>query len=201
MKILKSILLALGLSISTISFGQDGYLDKQWEQLSDTTFDRLVSDNKLIFTMPEGFIVTRIKKNDNVYYQYAIKDKKSNFEVRIFIRSFKNQNVKADFDLNKYSYNFTTVMALNASGGTFKDMPQVDLLPEDAVQHDFNADWGGISSFKPSTPFGKGFNFCSLFCYRLNDVAEVYLFYMFNNVSKQQDLLEKSFLVMKFKDK
>jgi hypothetical protein len=196
----RRIMLVFGLLMNLSSYGQKGYLDKFWNDLTDTTFNNLVNDNKLIFTMPDGFVTTNVKRNDNVFYQYAIKDKNSNFEIRIFIKSFKQISGKKDgFDFNKYSYNFLSSTSLNASGNVLPNIPQIDLFPEDAVKKDFNADWGATTAFAPKTEFGKGFNFCALNCIRLNDICEVYVFFMFDDVPKQKSLMEKSFLVMKFK--
>jgi hypothetical protein len=197
---LRRIILAFGLLMNLSSYGQKGYLDKLWNKLTDTTFINLVNNNRLIFTMPDGFVTTNVKRNDNVFYQYAIKDKNSNFEIRIFIKSFKQiSNKKGDFDFNKFSYNFMSSTSLNASGNVLPDIPQIDLFPEDAVKKDFNADWGATTAFAPKTEFGKGFTFCAFNCIRLNDICEVNIFYMFDDVPNQQTLMEKSFLVMKFK--
>lgn len=197
---MKKLLLLIGILMSLSSFGQKGYLDKYWNDLTDKTFNQLVNDNQLVFTMPDGFEVTTVKKNDNVFYQYAIKDTNSNFEVRIFIKSIKqSSSKKEEFDFNKFSYNFMVSASLNASGNILPDIPQIDLFPQDAVKNEFNADWGGTTAFVPKTDFGKGFNFCAFNCLRLNDVCEVYLFYMFDDYQNQQYLMQKSFMVMKFK--
>ena len=195
-----TIILALGLGISFTTYGQKGYLDKLWNNLTDSTFSNLVNSNKLVFSKPVGFNSTSIKKNDNIFYQYAIKDENSNFEIRIFIKSFKQSSSKKDqIDYNKFSYSFMSSTALNASGNVLPNIPQIDLFPEDAVQKDFNANWGATTAFVPKSEFGKGFNFCAFNCLRLNEVCEVYVFYMFDDAPNQQSLMEKSFLVMTFK--
>lgn len=201
MRNLKISIITFILLANISTYGQKGYLDGLWTKLSDTTFNNLVQNTNLVFTMPEGFKTTKIKKNDNVFYQYAIKADNSNFEVRLFIKNFKQMETKkTDLDFfNKFSYNFMTSTTLNASGNVLPDIPQIDLFPEKDVKNDFNADWGATTAFVPKSEFGKGFNFCVFNSLRLNNIGEVYIFYMFDDMPKQQSLLEKSFGVVRFK--
>lgn len=192
------------LVFSTILYGQESSikakLDSSWSTLTDNTFFELIKENNLTFSLPEGFERTAVKKNYDVYYQYAIVHTKSNFEVRIFIKPFKGLfNEVSNFNPNKFSYNFLAIMSLEASGNVLPNIPQIDLFPKDAVKEEFNADWGATTAFVPNSDFGKGFNFCSLNCLRLDNVCEVYVFYMFDDVKNQQPLMKDVFYVVKFK--
>ncbi|TXH24307.1 MAG: hypothetical protein E6Q96_10440, partial [Cyclobacteriaceae bacterium] len=133
------------LVFSTILYGQESSikakLDSSWSTLTDNTFFELIKENNLTFSLPEGFERTAVKKNYDVYYQYAIVHTKSNFEVRIFIKPFKGLfNEVSNFNPNKFSYNFLAIMSLEASGNVLPNIPQIDLFPKDAVKEEFNAD-------------------------------------------------------------
>jgi len=201
--IVKKLIWIFGLFISISSFGREdpfkARMDSSWNLLTDTTFDNLLKTNNLIFTMPENFEEIKVKKNYDIFYQYAIKDKNSNFEIRIFIKPFKGIfNDTANFNPNKFSYNFLASMSLNASGNILSNIPQIDLFPKDGVKKEFNADWGATTAFVPKTEFGRGFNFCALTSLRKDDLCEVYIFYMFDDVPNQESLIQKGFYVMKF---
>ena len=194
----------LGFLMTINSFSQNNpfqsKMDGYWSQITDNTFDDLVKENNLIVTMPDDFVRVDLKKNYNVIYQYAIKDKSSNFEVRVFIKSFKAlMKDTSTFNPNKFSRNSLMSMSLNASGNLITDSPQIDVFPSEAAKNEFNADWGATTAFAPNTEFGKGFNFCALNCFRMNNVCEVYVFYMFDDITKQELLMQKCFYLMKFK--
>jgi hypothetical protein len=151
--------------------------------------------------MPQDFEEIEVKRNYNIFYQYAIKDKHSNFEIRIFIKPFKDIfRDTLNFNPNKFSLSFLSSVALNASGNVIPDIPQIDLFPQDGVKKEFNADWGGTTAFVPNTEFGKGFSFCALNCLRKNDICEVYIFYMFDDVPNQRSLMQKGFYAIKFRN-
>ena len=202
---MRNLLPILGLIVSINSFAQHesfrARMDSSWNLLNEDTFPDLLEANNLLFSMPENFEKTEIKRNYNVFYQFAVKDKNSNFEVRIYIKPFKGIFTDtAAFNPNKFSYNFLTGMALDASGNVLPNIPQIDLFPPEAVKKEFNADWGATTAFAPKTEFGKGFNFCALNCLRKDDVCEVYIFYMFDDLPNQQSLMQKVFCAIKFAD-
>ena len=201
---MKNVVILLGVLCSTYLYSQTttfkSRMDSSWAQLKNDTFSNLLDENKLIFSMPNGFTNIKVKKNYNVFYQYAISDTNSNFEIRIFIRPFKDLlKDTATFNPNNFSYNFLGSIALNASGNIIPNIPQIDLFPKEAVQNEFNATWGGTTAFNPKTEFGKEFNFCALNCLRLDNVCEVYIFFMFDDLPKQRHYMKDGFHVIKFK--
>jgi hypothetical protein len=203
--LMKNLILVLWLAVNTTLVAQDdpfkARMDESWNSLKATTFSDLVKANSLVFAMPENFEEIKVKRNYDVFYQYAIKDKLSNFEIRIFVRSFKDDfKDTTRFNPNKFSYNFLVTMALEASGNVLPDIPQIDQFPKEAVKNEFNADWGATTAFVPKSEFGKGFNFCSVNSLRRDGVCQVYIFYMFDNVPEQRALMQKGFYVLRFKD-
>ena len=201
---MKNIVIILGVLFSTYLYSQEDpfkfRMDSSWAQLKKDTFSNLLAENKLLFSIPNGFTTIKVKENYNVFYQYAISDTNSNFEIRFFIKSLKNLlKDTVTFNPNNFSYNFLGSMALNASGNILPDIPQIDLFSKEAVKNEFNANWGGTTAFNPKTEFGKGFSFCALNCLRLDNVCEVYIFYMFDDLPNQRHLMQDGFYVMKFK--
>lgn len=201
----KLLLLILGVMIGEHSFAQrnpiEMSMDSSWNQLKPNTFTDLVKANNLSFVMPVDFEQTAIKRNYNVFYQYAIKHKDSNFEIRIFVKSFKGIfKDTVSFNPNKFSFSFLSAMALDASGNILPNVPEIDLFPKVGVNEEYNADWGASTAFAPNSEFGKGFSFCVLNCLRKDSRCEVYIFYMFDDFPNQRSLLEKTFYLIKFKD-
>lgn len=166
----------------------------------DLPFDTLVKKCGLIFTMPEGFKETKVKKFGNGFYQYAIKHK-SGFEIRYYVKPysvFYGSNT-IDFSPNTFTKNFFISMNLDVSGNVLPNIPQIDEFPKEAVAHDFNGDYGATSAFKPNSEFGKGFEFCSTFTIRKDNIGEVIVFWMFTEMMKQEPLMRQTFTSLKFK--
>ncbi len=75
--------------------------------MSESDFLKFVKKNKLTFTMPAGFEKTEVIANVDMPYQYAIKDKAQDFEIRYFIESLTETHasvIKAGattFDINQ----------------------------------------------------------------------------------------------------
>ncbi|MDF2456860.1 MAG: hypothetical protein K0R51_2853, partial [Cytophagaceae bacterium] len=192
---MKNLFFILYFLIITNGFSQtnsiEARMENYWSKITDTTFDSLVIENKLKVSIPDNFIRVDLKKNRNVVYQYAVKDKASNFEIRIFIKSFKQlMKDSAVFNPNRFSKNALVSMSLNASGNILPNIPQIDEFPPEAVKNEFNADWGATTAFAPNSEFGKGFNFCVLNSFRLNDTCEAYVFYLFDDMPNQKTLLQ-----------
>ncbi len=155
-------------------------------------FVKLLNDIDASFVMPEGFIETHVKQNTEVFYQYAIKDSISDFEIRYFIRPYKISNTE---NLTKGTFASTI---LNACGGMSQKIPVIEELSETEIKKEFNANWGATSAFKPTSVFGGNFNFCSVQAMKKNKVGEIYIFWMFTDVENQEILLQKSFKTIIF---
>lgn len=127
-------------------------------------------------------------------YQYAIKDPKTGFEVRYFVYIYK----RGDKQRTKLTYNVFLSTILNGLD-LKKTTPNILTQSPEDIKKDFNADWGVNAVFQPSGAFGNGFQLCSAQAIQKKNLGEIYIFWMFTDVEKQENLINKSFISLKFK--
>jgi len=172
-------------------------------------FSNRLSRSQLTFTAPEGYKEVPVISNGQMHYEYAIKSRDKNFEVRyavtpldsifIQIKAMKNDtnlvHVTAVSPNKLYYASFLAAMA-NISGG---GQPKVQAFPPAAVKHDFNADWGASSVCEVSGEFGKGYKYCMAVAIHKDNLADAYVFYLADNLQDIQALMDPIFYNMKFK--
>jgi hypothetical protein len=166
----------------------------------DVPFEILLKELHADFKMPEGFQETIVNKKLPVFYQYAIKDIASGFEVRYFLKPYnrilKDYNVK-EFDPRDHTYSlFLTTISNSALESSI--IPKIDVFEKEDVKKDFNADWGATTAYKPNIVFGGQANFSAALVIKKDNVGEIYVFWLFTDVKNQQPLMMKSFTNIKF---
>ena len=158
----------------------------------DQPFHQLLKEVDATFVMPEGFAETHINKNISVFYQYAIKEPQSGFEVRYYLYPYKGNKQR-----EKLVYNLFLTTIINAMGENAKS-PDIQIQDSKDIAHDFNGDWGANAVFQPGGGFGKGFQFCSAQAIQKRGVGEVYIFWLFTDVEKQEQLMQATFKTISF---
>jgi len=171
-------------------------------------FSNRLARAQMTFIPPENYVELPLIKNGQMHYEYALKNPNKNFEVRyavmpldsVFIQfeSFKKNQKPGDVLLspNKlYEGSFGAIIA-NISGG---QQPQIQLFPKDAIKNEYNADWGAFALCEVSGEFGKGYKYCMAVAIHKDDLGDAYYFYLTDNSSDFQNLLEPIFHAMKFK--
>jgi hypothetical protein len=170
-------------------------------------FNALIDSVGLKFTMPADYKETTVKENKDLYYNFAIKNTKEDFEVRYSIWSLKPtieeyKKCKLDsahctmIDPNKiYSGRaMSNVMNMTAGGSM-----EVGTFPPSAVKKEFNGDNGGSSFFEFKCEFGKGYKYGQMIVLHKNDVADVIITYLSNDKKKHPDLMMVPFHSLVFK--
>ncbi|GAB4148506.1 MAG: hypothetical protein Fur0041_22060 [Bacteroidia bacterium] len=169
-------------------------------------FIAMLDTTGLMFEMPEGFRETVVRQNKDLWYSFAIKHKKEQYEIRYSVWSLKP--ALADYqkclqDTNCKMIHPNSIYlgriqsnVLNMTGG---QMWNIDPFPVPSVKREFNADAGGSSFFEFKCEFGKGYKYGQMVYLHKNDVADVIITYMSNDKKVHTALMEKAFHALKFK--
>jgi hypothetical protein len=169
-------------------------------------FKKQIDSIGLKFLMPANYKETYVKENKDLWYSFAIKDKKADFEVRYTIWTLKptiEEYKKCKLDTNCIMVSPNIIYkgriqsnVLNMTGGQDID---IDAFPNQAVKNEFNADKGGSSFFQFNCGFGKGYKYGQMVYLHKDNVADVIITFLSNNKSTHSDLMDKSFYALTFK--
>ena len=169
-------------------------------------FKKFIDTIGLKFEIPNDYKETFVKDNEDLWYSFAIKDKKADFEVRYTIWSLKStveEYKKCKLDTNCLMVSPNVIYkgriqsnVLNMTGGQNWD---IGAFPSQAVKKEFNADAGGSSFFEFHCGFGTGYKYGQMIYLHKDDVADVIITYMSNDKATHSDLMDKSFHSLTFK--
>jgi len=172
------------------------------------TFTELLDRANLVFTKPDGFEETKIIKNRQMNYEYALKHPKKKFEVRYAIRPLdnllsdyeekeKNKNT-GDINIhpNKLYSSLLQATALNISGGQFTEVTEFD---KQAVKNEFNADWGASTFVQVGKEFGQDYKYCMMVAIHKDNLGDAYFFYLSDTREDFDKLMSPAFYSLKFK--
>lgn len=96
----------------------------------------------LVFTAPAGFQPIAPASNPHMEYEHAARNDALGLELRWAVRTVDAELAPEAMFL---------VVALNVSNGRPGELVT---FPGEAVQREFNADWGGVAPFSPRKGFG-----------------------------------------------
>ena len=169
-------------------------------------FKKYIDTIGLKFEMPADYKETYVKENKDLWYSFAIKDKKADFEVRYTVWSLKptmEEYKKCKLDTNCLMVSPNVIYkgriqsnVLNMTGGQDID---IGAFPPQAVKKEFNADNGGSSFFQFNCGFGAGYKYGQMVYLHKDNVADVIITFMSNDKSTHSDLMDKSFHALTFK--
>lgn len=198
-KKLVPVILIIGLSAFT-------FFSKPGKTVKVEEFKKSIDSIGLQFSMPPDYKETRVVDNPDIWYSFAIKNQKEDFEIRYSIWSLKP--TLAEFEKCKLDSNCTMISpnalykgriqanVLNMTGGA---NPNIGAFPTQAVKKEFNADAGGSSFFEFNCAFGKGYKYGQMVYLHKDNIADVIITYMSNNKKKHPQLMEKAFHALRFK--
>ncbi len=171
------------------------------------SFTQLLNDHKMIFNMPKDYIQTKVKNNEDVSYQYAIKNKKSKLEIRYAIftlkkelkeyeewKNSKNKN-GVKLDPNKGYDIFTYAVVENIAGSERYNEKVYD---KKIIKNDFNADWGATYYVECNSEFGTGYKNALIMALHKDNEADVYIVFLFDDFKEVQNDIQKSFYSLRF---
>ena len=165
-------------------------------------FQRELADAGLVLRVPAGFSVVDARQNDRVRYTCAISAQKAKLEIRYHIVSLKPQPLPDGYtslaaaDMNQLHLLHTVALIQNVAS---RVIAEPSPFPEHAVQSEFGADWGAVCrlGLAPSA-FAEGFSECMLVSLHRRDVADAYLFYLFEDYEAVAKLIESNFYTLVF---
>ncbi|MCB0479706.1 MAG: hypothetical protein KDC84_16175 [Crocinitomicaceae bacterium] len=160
----------------------------------------------LVFTMPEGFEITDVKENKDLYYSFAIINADKSMEIRytiwslnemfeVYEASLKDSNVTMVNPNNMY-YARVQANMMNMTGGQIYN---IGAFPDEAVKREFNADKGGACFFEFNCEFGEDWVYGQFIYLHKDDVADVIITFMSKDADRHSDLMSPAFHALKFK--
>ena len=136
------------------------------------SFNKLLSENQLVFEKPDGFTECEVVKNPNLFYNYAMKDNQDLFEVRYTIvplDSIKNRSGDSMFIAN----------LINVSHTKVENLPKNGAVSTKDIKNQYGADSGRVSAiFEANSTFSKGYKYCMMLFLHKENVANVYMSYL-----------------------
>lgn len=166
------------------------------------TFREQLEQAGMAFKLPPGFIWVAPKANDRVAYHGAVATPAPRLEIRFHIVSLKRPPLPEGFTpITAVDMNALHDMHLLALIHNVADhlVSGPNPLPAEAVQAEFGADRGSVSrlGLAPST-FSDGFSECMLLALHREDIADAYIFFMFDSFEQVAELIQNNFYTLTF---
>lgn len=172
-------------------------------------FKAVLTRAKLEYIQPDGLVETKVMANNQVGYDYAVKYKDKNFEVRYLIMPLDSlvmqyNNSKKDtsqtvIEPNNLFGSMFLVTAMNAGMGANEGMPNITAFDSVAVGHEYNADEGGTVFINAGKEFGQDYKYCMIVGIHKDNVADAYIFFLSNTKDGFMDMMKPAFHSLRFK--
>jgi hypothetical protein len=184
-----------------------------WQQsMSGGGFEDKIIASGLVFTQPEGYQVVASRPNRDVQYDYALRHPTEKYEIRYSVEPISKQDVEAFkkssgtkekgaavvTDPNQMFEAKFHAIALNIAAKADNIGPVQHFQPA-AAKAEFGADDGMIVPMLIGSSFGDGFKLCMLVAIHKTDVADAFIFHLFddpNEMKKQSQYT--AFYALKF---
>ena len=191
MKKTRVILILCFLSVATVCTLQSQILPKN--------FQRLLQQTSMQYSVPPGFLPTPVIENDDVAYDFAVKSTTRKLEIRYRIRPIEKQGQQDSYADPEFLFNgILMTMALNISDG---QLVEPKPFPEESVKSEFGADAGSFCAFRTDSEFGEGYEKCSMSAFHKDNVADAYVFYLFDDLKTLSEALltDRVYHALKFR--
>lgn len=157
------------------------------------SFSELLVKCSLSFSFPNSCVPLSVKQNPDVYYHFAMKLKTQNIEIRYTIVPFDKMQRRNDL----YEPYLQTI-CLNITDGK---MAKVEHFKYEDVSKEFNADDGLTCMVYLNSEFGQGYHYCTINVLHKTNLADVYIFFLFDDYKELFPILlnDRIFHALKFK--
>ena len=170
-------------------------------------FEKHIDSLGINFKMPKGYKEVATKQNKDLFYIFAIKNEKEDFEVRYSIQPIAEKELKkyqeCEKDPNCHSldpnFYYKSWAMANISNMTGLKKHGYGKFPEASVRKEFNADAGLTQFFEVDSQFGKGYKYGQMVVLHKDNVADVIITYLSNNKEKHSSLMHTPFYSLTFK--
>jgi len=159
-------------------------------------FNKQLVKNNLVFNLPVDFIPVKFDSENcnDVCYSYAIKHINSKVEIRYSIFHL-DEVIKEGDDLH-VSFMLTVVENI---AGNDKVLKFTKFDKKNKSDKKFNADFGASILVNPKSEFGKGYKYAMIIALFKNDSRNVYITYLFDDMSELKSAFDQSLYSLKFK--
>jgi hypothetical protein len=165
-------------------------------------FEQELAEAGLTFRLPDNFSVVNVKANDRVRYTCAIVANSAKLELRYHIVPLKPQPLPegytsiASADMNQLHLSHYVALIRNVADSVISNPSP---FPDEAVRAEFGADWGAVCRLGlAQSEFAEGFAECMLMCLHRKDVADAYVFFLFDDFAAVSNLIESNFYTLLF---
>jgi hypothetical protein len=146
------------------------------------------------FAKPPHSIETEVINNDELHYQYALKDTLNNLEIRYvyyplqeLVKHYNGPHSDTGMDMIDPNFMHTNVLLSFCYKIQGKEMnlnnpmPEVQELSHATVDLKYNADWGAYIDLQPCDEFAQKYKYCTLFAMHKDNIADIFIIYLYNN--------------------
>lgn len=144
-------------------------------------FSKILDQNSLVFSFPQGFTPVPVVDNHDVQYDFALKSQSEKLEIRYRIIPIGWYKLSADQDTSMTRHAMLLTMSMNISNSN-GELPQTHDFRTNDVREEFGADAGSLAAVSSNSDFGKGFQRCVINVFHKNKVADAYVFFLFDDI-------------------
>ncbi len=167
-------------------------------------FFSIVKKGGLRFYKPSSTKEVALIHNDELNYQYAIKDTLNNMEIRYLVYPLQEMvnhynGPHADTGIERIDPNFMHTNLLLAYAYRVQgkemsmdvNMPEINEISHAAIDKAFHADWGAYVNIQPCDEFAQKYKYCTIWAIHKDDLADAFIIYLYDD--KDAFLLQKPF--------
>lgn len=163
-----------------------------------------LAQNAIAYKAPDGFRLVAAKANDRVTYDLALATDQPNLEIRFQIVSLNRLPLPDGFtpiaqvDMNALHDVHTLALIRNIAS---QIVSGPNALPAASVGPEFGADRGTVTRLVlAQSAFGEGFVECLLLALHKENVADVYVFFLFDDFERAADRIQAAFYTLTFSE-
>lgn len=150
-----------------------------------------------------SFQETPVVTNDELNYQYAVKDSTADLEVRYLVYPLQDMVKKyntnkpdsgmPNIDPNFLHTNLLLAYAMKIQG---KDMttemkyPELKELPHATCEKEFKADWAAEVDIQPCDEFAQKYKYCTMLELHKDNMADAFVIFLYNQKDSFDDLVK-----------
>jgi len=185
------------------------------------SFMKLVEANELEFRMPDSFKIISTHKNPDMSYDFALKSKTKDIEIRYAIMPLKDlvdsfEKSKTDTSMKvinpdaKFAKMVLWMSTYNIADSVFGGFDSLETnpmykaltsFPAEDVKHDFNADWGAFATLIPRKTFAKGYDHCIIVVIHKSKIANACMVYLYNKTEDTNTIFKNEvFDALRFRE-
>jgi hypothetical protein len=167
-------------------------------------FEKLVLKYNLEFRIPSNFKQVKVRKRKLDLYQNVIRHVNEDFEIRYAILEL---SIDSNSSLRNTSWKWESLaknqfekMVAGFALNSFTSIaPTIAYNPLN-TNIEYHADWGETISFVPNSSFGGKYKNCIAKTIIKDSTCQIIIFFMFQDLEKQHQLLKNSLFSIKFKN-